>query len=145
MLRVAIALGETSRSDDKSLLNLKTARGLLPSSWRAARTALGALGLEELNRVMVERKLKSSDINAALADLARLAGQEGDEAQIKAALSLLSERKAPNLKALRSELALRPSVRQETFQVVDGRPAPIRPRDLTWSLLSQILKTEGVR
>ena len=38
----------------------------------------------------------------------------------------------------------RPS-KAEPFRMEDGRPAPIRPRDLTWSLLTTVLKTEGVR
>ena len=145
MFRVALALGDTSRAEDLLLLNLKTTRRLLSSSWRAARTALGSSGIEELDRMMVNRKLKPADIHAALADLARLASKEENETQVKIALSLLAERKASNLKALREELALDRPARQEAFRMVDGRPTPIRPRDLSWSLLAQVLKSEGVR
>ncbi|MDP2875622.1 MAG: hypothetical protein Q8O00_05505, partial [Holophaga sp.] len=146
LFRVAVALRENiQRSNDQTLLDLKAARGLLPSSWRAARTALGSRTPEALGRILVERKMKSADINAALADLARMASKAADDTQLKAALGLLGERKAPNLKELRAELALNMPAKQEAYRIVDGRPAPIRPRDLSWSMLAQVLKAEGVR
>ncbi len=146
LFRVSMALAASSpRSEDRSLLQLKAARYLLPASWRAARTALGSHAPEGLGRLMVERKMKSSDINAALADLARMAGRAGDEGQLNGTLRLLAERKAPNLKDLRAELTQIAPPKQEAYRLVDGRPAPIRPRDLSWSLLAQVLKAEGVR
>ena len=146
MFRAALALEETSRSaEDRTVLDLKTARGLLPNSWRAARAALHSQTPEALGRLLSLRKLKSADINAAFGDLARLAGKAGDDAQLASALGLLAERKATNLKALRAELNLYLPAKQDTYRIVDGRPTPIRPRDLSWSLLAQVLKAEGVR
>jgi hypothetical protein len=118
---------------------------VLPASWRAAANTLGSAPPEEYRRMLVERRMKSADINAALADLARTASKDGGEARARAVLGMLAERKAPNLKALRAELALDVPAKPEDYRMVNGRPAPIRPRDLTWALVAQVLKAEGVR
>ncbi len=89
--------------------------------------------------------MRTQDINACLGDLARLARQADDPARLQGALALLESRKAPNLKALRAELGRETGTPQLTYRLVDGRPTSIGPRDLTWALLAQILKTEGVK
>jgi hypothetical protein len=45
------------------------------------------------------------------------------------------------LQALAAELP--PPARADPFKLVDGRPASIRPRDLTWAMLANVLKLEG--
>ncbi|MBI4911165.1 MAG: hypothetical protein HY823_00360 [Acidobacteria bacterium] len=146
MVRVGLALGDRHLSaQDRLLTRLKVARGLLPGSWRAAGSALGQASPADLRRMMVERRMKTADIHAALADLARLAGRAGDEPRAKEFLAILGERKAPNLQALYAELEKERPATPEAYRVVDGRPAPIRPRDLTWTLVAQVLKSEGIR
>ena len=95
-------------------------------------------------RLLVQRRFRASDLNGALVDAARIARQVGDEGGVKEALRLLTDRNAPGVKALRAELAV-PEAPPSVYRTVDGRPAPIRPRDLTWSLLSNVIKAEGVR
>jgi hypothetical protein len=147
LLRAGLALGASSRSDgggDRLLLQLRAARGLLPRSAEAARWALDGSSPEGIARLLVQRRFRTADINGALTDAARIARQVGDEGGVKEALRLLSDRGAPNLKALRAELAV-PEAPPSIYRTVDGRPAPIRPRDLTWSLLSSVIQAEGVR
>ncbi len=146
LARVGIALGEgRTVGGDHLLLRIKAARGLLAGSPRAAAIALGPAAPEEVRRMLVERRMKSADINAALADLARIASRSGAHGQASTYLAALGERKAPNLQALYAELADHRGASLDTTRLVDGRPAPLRPRDLTWSLLARVLTTEGVR
>jgi len=146
LLRVSLAQASLGLShSDRLLLKLKASRWMLATSWRAASGALGTPAPEEYRRMLVERRMKSTDINAALADLARIASKDGQEPRAKLFLALLGERKAPNLAALHAELAVDNPSRPEAFRVVDGRPVALRPRDLTWSLVAQVLKSEGVR
>ncbi|HXC17007.1 MAG TPA: hypothetical protein VNV60_06150 [Holophagaceae bacterium] len=143
--RSRLAMTVTTRSSvDGPILDLRAARGFLARSPQAARAALNSASADDLARILVRRRYRSADINAALGDLARIAFQTGDEAQLQSAFKALSDRHAPNAKALRAELVA-PAAKAEPFRMVDGRPVPIRPRDLTWSLLTAVLKTEGVR
>lgn len=134
-----------SRRGNDLFLRLRAARALLPGSWRAARTALGPGGPEHWLQLLRERRHRTPDINAALADLARLSSRAGDDQQARAYASLLAERKAPGLAALRTELALDRPAKSEGYHLVNGRPTPIRPRDLTWAMVDDLLKAEGVR
>jgi hypothetical protein len=149
LLRVAMTrqgAGYDNRRDhDLAFLRLRAARGLLPRSFRAARVALGQLNSEALARDLVERRLRTASVNAAFADLARMAAKAGDEVQLKAVLAVLSDRKADDAKALRAELLVDRPAKPEAYRMVDGKPAPIRPRDLTWSMLANLLQAEGVR
>jgi hypothetical protein len=143
--RARLAMDVSNHSnEDGPILNLRAARGFLVQSPRAARRALNAASADDLARILARRRYRSADINAALGDLARLAFHAGDDAQLQSAFKALSDRHAPNAKALRAELVAAPA-KAEPFRMVDGRPAPIRPRDLTWLLLTTVLKTEGVR
>ncbi len=138
-----LAMGDAS-GDDGAILDLRAARGLSPRSARAARVALnGAQGVD-LARTLARRRYRSLDINAALADVARIAFKNDDATALQSAFQALSDRHAPNAKALRAELVA-PATKAEGYRIVDGRPAPIRPRDLTWSLLASVLQKEGVR
>ena len=60
-------------------------------------------------------------------------------------MGVLTERHAATVKALRAELALDAPDRPGLFRVVDGKPRPLRPRDLTWSMLANVLMAEGNR
>ncbi len=147
LLRAGLALGSASRRDgdgDQLLLRVRVARGLLPRSAEAAKWALEGATPDGIARLLVQRRFRTADINGALADAARIARKVGDEAGVRAALRHLADRNAPGAKALRAELAV-PEAPPSTYHVVDGRPAPIRPRDLTWSLLSNVIKAEGPR
>lgn len=146
LVRVGLALDSSRQaSSDRLLLRVKAARGLLAGSWRAASAALGTVSPEEVRRLLVERRMKSADINAALADLARIASRGDAQAQVELYLAALGERRVPNLQALYAELAAHRGARLDTTRLVDGRPAPLRPRDLTWTLLARVLTSEGVR
>lgn len=147
LLRAGLALGNANRTDgdgDRILLRLRAARGLLPRSAEAAQWALEGTTSEGIARLLVKRRFRTADINTALADVARIARKVGNENGVKEALRLLTDRKAPNAKALRAELSV-PEAPPSTYRMVDGRPMPIRPRDLTWSLLSNVIKAEAVR
>lgn len=141
--RARLALDATSGSD-AAILDLRAARGLLPRSARAARGALKGTQAEGLAHLLARRRYRSADINAALSDLARIAFQTGEEGALQSAFQALSDRHAPGVKALRAELAT-PVAKTEAFRLVDGRPAPIRPRDLTWTMLTTVLQKEGAR
>ena len=148
--RARLALGAqpswegAAASADRAILDLRAARGLLPASWRAARAVLGGANPEGLSRILARRRYRSADINAVLADMARIAFRAGDESHVASAFKALSDRHAGNAKALRAELVA-PKAKVDPFRMVDGRPVPIRPRDLSWSLLANVLNAEGVR
>jgi hypothetical protein len=147
LLRAGLALTAFNRNDgdgDHLLLHLRAARGHLPRSAEAARWALEGISPEGLARLLVQRRFRTADIDGALADVARIAGKVGDENGVRDALRLLTDRGAANVKTLRAELAV-PEAPPSAYRTVDGRPTPLRPRDLTWSLLSNVLKAEGVR
>jgi hypothetical protein len=147
LLRAGLALGSGARSEgegERILLRIRAARGLLPRSAEAARWALEGVSPEGMARLLVQRRFRTADINGALADAARIARKVDNDRDVREALRLLTDRNAPNAKALRAELAVAEAP-PSTYHVVNGRPAPIRPRDLTWSLLSSIIKAEGIR
>ncbi len=146
--RARLAMGsppdEEGDGDGPAILALRAARTWLLRSAHAAAGALGGRNAADLAALLARRRYRSADINGALADLACIAFKTGDESRLQSAFNALSDRHASNAKALRAELVA-PAAKVEPFRVVDGRPVPIRPRDLTWSLLSAVLKTEGVR
>ncbi|HEX7552492.1 MAG TPA: hypothetical protein VF378_02985, partial [Geothrix sp.] len=147
LLRAGLALGSGAGSEgegDRILLRIRAARGLLPRSAEAARWALEGVSPEGIARLLVQRRFRTADINGALADVARIARKVDNDRDVREALRLLTDRNAPNAKALRAELTVSEAP-PSTYHLVNGRPAPIRPRDLTWSLLSSIIKVEGIR
>jgi hypothetical protein len=137
------ALG--SAQPDQALLQLRMARGLLPRSWRAARTALGTPSPEELANDLRRRRFRRALIDGALSDVARIAARAGDSRGTDVALAVLGERGAADLAALRAETAAlqRPSVPPQPFRMADGKPAPYRPRDLDWRVLTLVLDAGG--
>jgi hypothetical protein len=149
MMRVAASLdsnrGWNEGGGDAMVLHARAARGLLPQSWRAAQTSLGSVSVEVLQQSLVERRFKTLDINQTLADVARISFKAGDEGRTKTLLRALDDRWASNAKALRAELVPDVSIQPDSFRMVGGRPTPIRPRDLTWSLLASVIQAEAVR
>lgn len=130
---------------DRELLKVRAARGLLAASPQAARHALGGLSADTFLRLASERRLKTSEVNLALADLARIALRTGDEPQARRIAGLLGDRSAGAAKALRAEFAQEAGRAVDSFRLENGRPAPIRPRDLAWSMIANVLTAEGVR
>ncbi|MBK5257399.1 MAG: hypothetical protein JJE39_15340, partial [Vicinamibacteria bacterium] len=127
---------------DETLLRLRAARSLLTEP-RAARTIGGALAPEWLAQELSRRRFKGSDVNAVLADLARLAAAGSDSQTLGGALDLLADRHWEGARDLRGELAkaiVDPPV--ISHRVVAGRPLLYRPRDLTFGLVSQIVQSD---
>jgi hypothetical protein len=132
---------------DVVLIQLRIARGLLPQSWRAARTALGSAGAEELSSDLKRRRMRRAEIDDALADVARIAGRSGDARATDEALAVLAERGFAGLASLRAEVAVarRPEGPPTAFHVVEGKPVPYRPRDLDWRVLASALDSGSPR
>ena len=141
--RAALALGRSAaeEADDPAILRLRAGRWLLARAPGAAWEAFGVTDPGSLARRLAGRKHPARAVDAVLADLARAAAQAGDPGSARALLALLAERGAPELPALAAQL--RPPRSAPAFRMVDGRPAPLRPRDLTWAMLTEILDREG--
>jgi hypothetical protein len=142
--RAALALGQDQAYQDRTILDVRAAR--------AARTA-GPADPHFLARLLPERGFPAAAIDAALTDLARAAARSGDVPGARAFLDVLAERGEASLdprermrsrgglEALAAELP--PPARTDPFKLVDGRLTAIRPRDLTWAMLADVLKLEG--
>jgi len=129
-------------SSDLSLLRLRSARSLLDRP-RAAKTMGGSLPPESAASDLTRRRFGIADVDAALADLARLASANGDAAALRSALDLLADRKWAGARTLRTELAaalVEPPV--VSHRVVGGRSLLYRPRDLTFAVVSQIVEAD---
>jgi len=153
--RAALALDDPTMEDlgglesDAALLRLRIARGLLASSpaSRAAHLALGNVDPAGLARDLGRRRMPRAQVEAALADVARIAMRASDAALVERTLAVLIDRKASNVKAVRAELRDlgRPDAPPAPFRVTGGAAAPYRPRDLTWSVVSAVLAAEETR
>jgi hypothetical protein len=133
--RAALALGRDTSYDDSMLLQLRADRWLLSRSPGSVQTVSDP---GTLTWILAARSFPAPTIDAALADLARHA----DAPQAQAIMELLAERGAGDLQALAA--ARRPAkAKTEPYRMQDGRPAPIRPRDLTWAMLVDLLRLEG--
>jgi hypothetical protein len=86
-------------------------------------------------------------VDAALADVARIASRGGDARTRDETLAVLVDRKAAGMKTLRAELAeaARPEAAPAPFRLVSGRPLPYRPKDLDWPVLTLALQAEESR
>ncbi len=137
--RAGLALRGAS-ADEQLVLQWRAARGL------QARFPALAAGMTlgdpwELAHRLAGQGLPARAIDAALFDRARADARGGYPAEFADVLALLQERGAPGLEALAAE---RPEpAKAYPFRVVDGRPAPFRPKDLTWAMLSDLLDREG--
>jgi len=146
-LRDVSDLGFIDVANDESFLRLRAARSLIATP-RAARTALGFLSVESLTQDLLRRRFRADDINAALADVARIASGATDRAEVVRALDLLADRKWSGARALRAELASALIVIEPptvSHRVVAGRSLLYRPRDLTFGLISQIVQADLAR
>ncbi|PYQ22323.1 MAG: hypothetical protein DMF79_06175 [Acidobacteria bacterium] len=137
------AMGETE--SDQALLRLRSARGRLGSSARAASTALGPVDPGSLARDLRRRRIASAEIQGVLADLARLAVRTGQRAE--AAVAVLEDSKREEAAKLRAELREleKPAGPPKPYRLEAGRPAPYRPRDLDWSTVSAALAAGGAQ
>jgi hypothetical protein len=137
------SLGETE--SDQALLRLRSARGRLPSSARAASTALGPADPGSLARDLRRRRIPSAEIQGVLADLARLAVRTGQRAE--AAVAALEDVRREDAARLRAELREleKPAGPPAPYRLEAGRPAPYRPRDLDWSVVAAALAARGAQ
>jgi len=133
------------RDADQRFVDVRIARGLLPRSWRAANAALGTLDAGDLADDLARRSIGERAIEAALVDLARMATAAGNESLYAAALDELADDQSSQTSAVRAEHAAARVERPRPFHLVAGRPAPYRPRDLTWAMLGDILAAEASR
>jgi tetratricopeptide (TPR) repeat protein len=138
------ALGEPY--GDAVLLRLRTARGLLSTSWRAAGRALDSIDASSLASDLQRRRMPAGEIQAALADVGRIAARQGDDRTVEAALVALEDRKPEDARRLRAELRafLRPQA-PLPFRRTGNEMTPWRPRDLDMSLVAQLLAAEESR
>jgi hypothetical protein len=153
--RAALALDDPTMEDlgglesDAALLRLRIARGLLASSpaSRAAHLALGQVDPAGLARDLGRRRMAKVQVEAALADVARIAMRASDTGLVERTMAVLIDRKGANVKAVRAELRAlgRPDTPPAPFRVTGGVAAPYRPRDLTWAVMSAVLAAEEAR
>ncbi len=152
LLRAALALASPTMEglgpagSDASVLRLRAARGLLPESGRAARRALGEVDASGLAEDLDRRRFPRKETNAALADVARVLAAAEEHAGVEAMLAVLSDRGSEGIVELRAEIAAaRAPEAPRAFRLADGRPAPWRPRDLTFRLVADMLAAEENR
>lgn len=141
-LRDAQDLGTIDVYNDETLLRLRAARSMLAEP-RAAKSIGGGLAPEWLAGELARRHFKVDDVNAAVADLARLFAANQDRGGLRQALDVLADRKWSGASRLRAELAdalIEPPM--VSHRVVAGRPMLYRPRDLTFGLVSQIVQSD---
>jgi hypothetical protein len=138
---------EGSSYDDTLFLAWRGARGDLARSWRAARGAADLPGADWLTQELRRRRLRAADIDASLADLARLATPAGDARTADAAVAALELRQPVAAATLRAELrALRPATPLRPFHLApNGAIEALRPRTLDWPLVAAALVQEVSR
>jgi len=141
-LRDVDDLGFIEVASDEAFLRLRAARSLVASP-RAARSVAGSLSADAVAQDLTRRGFKAADVDAALADLARIAAGLGDRAALARSLDLLADRKWPGVRDLRAEFAsalVEPPM--VSHRVVEGRSLLYRPRDLNFGLVSQIVQAD---
>jgi hypothetical protein len=127
---------------DESFLRFRAARSLVGQG-RAVGAVGGSFNAAATESDLTRRRFRTADIDAALADVARIAAARGDRAGLLRALDVLADRKWSGARALRAEFAtalIDPPV--VTHRVVGGHPLLYRPRDLTFALVSQIVQSD---
>ena len=138
-LRESARLAGGESFGDETILRLRAARGWLPRSVVAARTALETADPRWLSNELQRRRFPAAEIRGALADVVRIdrEGSRPSESAL-AALEDLDPRTASALRAERSE----PSLGPELYRVADGQAVPWRPRDLDWAVLARVVGRE---
>ncbi|HJS59630.1 MAG TPA: hypothetical protein VKA01_16105, partial [Vicinamibacteria bacterium] len=152
LLRAGLALASPTMESlgpagsDARVLRLRAARGVLPESGRDARRALGEIDPSRLAEDLDRRRFPRKDTNAALADVARVLAAAEEHAGAEAMLAVLSDRGGEGIVELRAEIAAAGAPEApRAFRLTDGRPAPWRPRDLTFRLVADVLAAEERR
>ncbi|HEV8267873.1 MAG TPA: hypothetical protein VGR00_06560, partial [Thermoanaerobaculia bacterium] len=120
-------------------------RSELSRSPRAAKSALGSIWLDadDLKR----RRYPRAEIDALLADVARIGAATSDTALAEKALTQLEARGAAIASDLRKETGLaraKASPKVETVRALAGGFESLRPRDLTWNVYARILDAAEV-
>jgi hypothetical protein len=71
----------------------------------------------------------------------------GEAGPASAVLAAVEDRAPAQAAQLRAEMAkvAAPAGPPRSYRLVDGKPAPWRPRDLDWSAVEAALDAEGVR
>jgi len=132
---------------DEQLLGLRAARALRASAPAAA--AREALRQADASFVaaLERRRLRSAEVVAAARDMALVFAAGGETAPASAVLAAVEDRAPAQAGELRAEMArlAAPPGPPRSYRLVDGQPAPWRPRDLDWSAVEAALDAEGVR
>ena len=152
MALAARALKEPAMSElgdsfgDEQLLGLRAARALRASSVLAAREAQGNADASFV-AALERRRLRAAEVVAAARDMALVFAASGEAAPAAAVLAAVEDRAPAQAAELRAEMAKRaaPPGPPRSYRLVDGKPAPWRPRDLDWSAVEAVLEAEGVR
>jgi predicted Zn-dependent protease len=128
---------------DAVLLRLRTARGLLATSDRAAQNALEGVDPAGLASDLARRRMPAGEIAAVLADVARIGARRGDERVREAAIVALEDRQPEDARRLRAELraAERPSA-PLPFRTLRNEIVPWRPRDLDFGVVARVVAAE---
>lgn len=136
--RIEPALAALGAHDDVAYFRMARAEG--PRSPRAARALLG--GLTPDARSLARRRYPRAEIDALLADTARIAAGAGEAALLQTCLTQLEERRAAASPALRAELAgaiARLVPRPDAARTRGRELTLLRPRDLTWDVYARVL------
>ncbi|MBK7976467.1 MAG: hypothetical protein IPK07_25415 [Deltaproteobacteria bacterium] len=131
---------------DTDLLRLRAMRGLLASSWRAADSVMTYVDPGVLVADLTRRRQRKTEIDASVADLARLHAAAGDDSATDLAMQVLEERDAALAVKVRAALA-EARVRTAplpTYRLQNAVPRPYRPRDLDWAVVN-LVATEAPR
>ncbi len=138
----AAALRESTRAaggesfGDESVLRVRAARGWLPRSAAAARTALDSVEPRWLSSELQRRRFPAADVRAAVTDLVRIEMEDGRAAESAlATLEDLDPVEARQLRTARPEASRGP----ELYRIESGRALPWRPRDLSWAVLADAI------
>jgi hypothetical protein len=131
----AAPIGEDVTGDE-TVLRVRSARGFLPRSPAAARTALGSTDARWLASELRRRRFPSVDVLAATLDVARI--EQTEERGSDRALAALEDLDPAAARTLRAEVRPIPPG-PWAYRLEGGRPVPWRPRDLDWSLLARVL------
>lgn len=129
--------------EDARILRLRAARGLLATSPAAARGALVGVDADALSQELTRRRFSHTDVDAALADVARIGIEAGDRSLADATLAMLADRGFSGTKALRAVLRAVPSPPLLPFIVEPTGPRAYRPTDLSLDLVTRILAAEN--
>jgi predicted Zn-dependent protease len=122
---------------DERVLRVRAARGFLPRSPAAARTALGPIDARWLWGELRRRRFHAADVQGALEDVTRI--ERAEERGFDRAMATLEDLDPAAARRLRAETRPSPPPRPLAYRLEGGRPVPWRPRDLDWGALARVL------